>query len=95
MIYTLTKVPNGPRKEGSLSQALVPRDDGLGWVSRENARPTVGEQMLVGAPFRIDPNVPGARITSPVKRIVSNEDARVVFETESGSQYVWTCSEHH
>ena len=95
MIFTLTRVPDGPQKIGAISQSLVPRDDGLGWVGRENAWPTVGEQMLVGARFRIDRGVPGARITSPVKRIVTDDGNQVMFETESGSQYVWTCGQQH
>src|SRR5512139_3145770 len=93
VIYTLTKIPGGPKKEGPLSWSLK-REDAMAWLfgfDRTESRPTVGEQLLVGAPFRILPNTPGVRITSPVTRIVSDEPGRVVFETAGGSLYEWTC----
>jgi len=93
-IYTLRKFPDGPRKEGPLSWSLQ-GEDAIAWLfgcDRADSRPTVGEQLLVGASFRMHPNTPGARITSPITRIVSDEPGRVVFETASGSLYEWICS---
>jgi hypothetical protein len=92
MLYTLTKLPDGPQKVGELSYALT-YVSGEVFNGRAEARPAVGEQMLVGARVRISADTPGVRITSPIVRIVSDEPGRVIFETESGSIYEWTCCE--
>lgn len=90
--YRLTKLPSGPTKEGSLSQSLK-ESEVVGWIfgiARDDGRPTVGEQLLVGYPFRVEADTPSARITSPVVRIISGEPNRIVFETASGSVYEWS-----
>lgn len=65
MWYTLEKLPDGPAKMGPVSRS-VRSADVLGYIvtfDRSSDRPTVGEQMLVGANFRIEADTPGVRIT--------------------------------
>jgi hypothetical protein len=89
-MYCLTKLPDGPRREGTVSSSLQPLEASGRLYRSGRERPTLGEQLLVGALFRTDPDVPAARITSPVTRIVYDERDCVIFETASGSLYEWT-----
>jgi hypothetical protein len=95
--FTLKKLPPGPAKMGPVSRS-VQSAEVLGYIvtfDHCDDRPAVGEQMLVGANFRIENDTSGVRITSPVARILTDEPNCVVFETESGSTYEWTCGELH
>lgn len=74
-------------------------DDGLMLYVTQDARPTVGLVMCVGAPNSEDQywckrKKPMTRITSRVTRIVYEAPSRVVFET-TNSTYTWTCEEIH
>jgi hypothetical protein len=84
--YALMKLPYGPTKRGRLSFAIT--EEG----SESDARPRVGVRMLVGAVVYAPRPDPSVRITTPVARILIDEPTCVIFETESGSQYRWSCT---
>jgi hypothetical protein len=89
-MYSLKRASDGTGGTGELSVAVWLDETGVVRCEHD-ARPRIGVLMCVGSvsvldseSFRVQ-----TRRTSCVTNIVSQGVARVVFETESGSRYVW------
>lgn len=88
-MYYLERTHDGTGSAGGLSLAMW--NDQSGDVACElDARPRVGVILCVGDAFEMAGRVRcKARQTSYITKILSDEPRRVVFETVSGSVYVW------
>lgn len=88
-MYYLERKQDGTGAHGDLSIAILKGPDGQR-CHLQGARPKVGVFLFVGFGSPHDRLMRWrGRITSLITRIVSETPAHVVFETESGSQYVW------
>ena len=89
-MYSLKRASDGTGRTGELSLAIWVDETGV-VRSEHDARPRIGVSMCVGSVSALDSESfrIRARRTSCVTTIVSRGVARVVFETESGSRYVW------
>lgn len=88
-MYSLTRERDGAGDSGGMSLAL--------WIEGEevknenNARPRVGVAMRVGSLFARSMQWQDWWQTTVIKKILSDEPNKVVFETSHGSKYTWTC----
>jgi hypothetical protein len=74
---------------GGMSNAIkFEKHDGVSEVIPDS-RPILGYRMQVGSMYARSFSQQDWVITTPVKEIVSDEPTKVVFKTQSGSEYTW------
>ena len=86
--YTLRRLSDGAGDSGGESLALWLEGDEV--RQEHNARPRVGVKLRVGSSYARSYQSQDWWLTNFITRIVEDAPGRVVFETESGSNYVWT-----
>ncbi len=91
-VYYLERTQDGAGALGELSIAILSGPEGVEYCVRD-ARPQVGIILFVGSRSGYEGAIRWrGRRTSPITMILSNTPGCVVFETVSGSRYVWQCA---
>ncbi len=93
MHYTLTRSRDGAGDSGSLSESFQYEKGMQGRVNlKSDSRPIVGAALRVGSYQARTMQWQDYWTTTYVSEIIEDTPNRVVFRTENGSTYEWTCS---
>ena len=88
-MYTLIRTRDGAGDSGGMSCAVtIDENNKLKYES--NARPRIGVRMQVGSNYARSFQSQDWWMTTNVTKILHDEENKVIFETENGSEYTWT-----